>query len=105
MPGEWVRVASVSDVGKSEVIGVRVGDRDVALCRTRDGALHATDNVCTHEYARLSDGWLEDDELECPLHGGKFDVRDGKALCPPVEADIEVFEVKTEGRDIFVRVP
>ncbi len=105
MAGEWVRVASVSDVAKSEVIGVRVGDRDVALCRTQDGTLHATDNVCTHEYARLSDGWLEDDELECPLHAGKFDVRTGKALCPPVEADIEVFEVKTEGRDIFVRAP
>jgi nitrite reductase/ring-hydroxylating ferredoxin subunit len=103
-PG-WVRVAAVSEVPKGQVIAVKVGDRDVALYHLEDGEFCATDNVCTHEFARLSDGFLEENEIECPLHAGKFDVRTGQALCPPVETDLEVFEVQVSGEDVLIKLP
>jgi nitrite reductase/ring-hydroxylating ferredoxin subunit len=105
MAEDWVRVAGTADVPENSVIGVRVGDRDIALYHLPGGEFRATDNVCTHEYAQLSDGWLEDGEIECPLHAARFDVRTGKALCAPAEVDLPVFEVRVEGNDILVKLP
>jgi nitrite reductase/ring-hydroxylating ferredoxin subunit len=102
---EWVRVASASEVATGQVIAVKLGDRDVALYHLDSGEFCATDNVCTHEFARLSNGFLEDNEIECPLHAGRFDVRTGAALCPPVDTDLEVFEVKLSGDDVLIKQP
>src|SRR6476620_1578563 len=92
----WVRVAAVADVAEGAVKGVRVGQREIALYHLPGGEYRATDNICSHEYAQLSDGWLEDGCIECPLHAARFDIRTGKALCAPAETDIKVFEVKVE---------
>ena len=100
----WVRVAKASDIPKGSVLGVQVGDRDIAVYHLQDGTFSATDNVCTHEYARLSEGWLDGEEIECPLHAGRFDVRTGEALCEPVVKDLEVYEVKQEGDDLFIEI-
>ncbi len=100
----WVRVASTADVAEGQAIGVRVGDREIALYHLPSGEFCATDNVCTHEYAQLSDGWLENGQIECALHAGRFDVRTGRALCAPVEKDLPIFEVKVEGNDLLVKL-
>ncbi len=105
MAETWVRVAATADVPENGVIGVRVGEREIALYHLPDGEFRATDNVCTHEYAQLSDGWLEDGEIECPLHAARFDVRTGKAMCAPAEVDLPVFEVRVEGGDVLVKLP
>ena len=101
----WVRVAGKADVAEGQVIGVRVGDKDVALYHLPGGDYRATDNICTHEYAQLSDGWLEDGCIECPLHAARFDVRTGKALCAPADVDLPVYELKVEGDDLLVKLP
>lgn len=101
----WVRVAGANDIGAGHMKAVRVGDRDICVYRLDDGAFHATDNICTHEYAQLSDGWLEGHEIECPLHAGKFDVRTGKGLCSPIINDLETFEVKVAGSDLILKLP
>ena len=103
--GEWAKVASVADVAEGQVRAVRLGDREIALYHLPGGEFRATDNICTHEYAQLSDGWLEEGCIECPLHAARFDIRTGKALCAPAETDLQVFEVKVEGGDLLLRVP
>jgi nitrite reductase/ring-hydroxylating ferredoxin subunit len=102
---EWVRVAAAADVAEGNVLGLRVGERDIAIYHLPGGEYRASDNICTHEYALLSDGWLEDGCIECPLHAGRFDVRSGKAMCAPVDRDLEMFEVKVEGADLLVKLP
>ena len=103
--GAWVRVASRSELAEGQVLGVRVGEKEIALYHLPDGEFRATDNVCTHEFALLSEGWLENGCIECPLHAAQFDVRTGKALCAPAEEDLAVFEVKAEGEDLLVKMP
>ncbi|MBN8897784.1 MAG: ferredoxin [Rhodospirillales bacterium 69-11] len=103
--GAWVRVASKDEVAEGAVLGVRVGEREIALYHLPGGEFHATDNVCTHEYALLSEGWLENGCIECPLHAAQFDVRTGKAMCAPADVDLQVFELKVEGEDLMVRLP
>ena len=58
-----------------------------------DGEIFATDNICTHAYAKLSDGWIERGEIECPLHAGRFDIRTGKATAPPCADDLKTYPV------------
>lgn len=102
---EWVRVAAAADVAEGNVLGVRVGEREIALYHLPGGEYRASDNICTHEYALLSDGWLEDGCIECPLHAGRFDIRTGKAMCAPVDRNLEIFEVKVEGDALLVKLP
>ena len=104
MTETWARVAAKDDMPENSVIGVRVGGQDIALYHLAGDEYRATGNICTHEYAQLSEGWLEGGEIECCLHAARFDVRTGKALSPPADRDLPVFDVKVEGDDLLVRL-
>ena len=99
----WVKAANRGDLAEGEVLGVAVAGHDIALYEL-DGAVYATDDICTHAYAKLSDGWLDKGEIECPLHAGRFDVRTGKALCPPVTDDVKTYPVRIQGDEIQVKL-
>jgi naphthalene 1,2-dioxygenase system ferredoxin subunit len=97
----WVRAAALADLPADEVLGVLVAGRELALSQVA-GEVFATDNRCTHGDALLSDGFLMDYCLECPLHQGQFDVRTGQPLCAPVTDPIRTYPVKVEGADVLV---
>ena len=99
----WVKAASRGDLGAGDILGVIVAGKEIALYDL-DGTLYATDDVCTHAYAKLSDGWLDKGEIECPLHAGRFDVRSGRALCPPVTDDIKTYPVRLVGDEIQIKL-
>lgn len=99
----WVDVLAQDDVLEDDVVGVEASGRDLAIYSV-EGEVYATDNLCTHGNARLCDGFLEDHEIECPLHQGRFDVRTGKALCEPLTQDIRVYPVKIENGRVWVDV-
>jgi naphthalene 1,2-dioxygenase system ferredoxin subunit len=99
----WVTVASRAAIGEGEFIGVNADGREIAVFDV-DGELFATDNICTHAHAFLSDGWLDGDVIECPLHAGRFEVKTGKALGPPVECDLRTYPVRVVGDEIQVRL-
>ena len=82
---------------------VKIGEHNVAIYNV-DGAYYATDDICTHEYASLCEGFIDGDIVECPLHAGQFYIPTGKAMSPPVTEDLRTFKVKVEGDDIFVEV-
>lgn len=99
---KWVKVASASEIEQGEMVAYDVEGEEIAVYHLEDGSFHATHNICTHEYACLSDGWLEEGIVECPLHAGCFDVRTGKGLGPPIEEDLRVYTVRVDGDDILV---
>lgn len=99
----WVRVASRRDIAEGEVLGVEVVDHSIALYDV-DGRIFATDNICTHAYARLSDGWLDAEVIECPLHAARFDVRTGKVLDPPATEDLKTYPVRILGEEIEIKL-
>ncbi len=68
----WVKAAERSALGEGDVIGVIVNGQELALYDI-EGQVFATDDICTHAYAKLSDGWFDNGEIECPLHAGRFD--------------------------------
>jgi len=89
----WVRAAARADLAEGEVLGVKVAGHSIALYDV-DGRIFATDNICTHAYARLSDGWLDGGLIECPLHAARFDVQTGKVLDPPATEDLKTYPVR-----------
>jgi len=104
LTGDWVRVAGVEDVKAGSIIQVEVDGEPVALANTGEEFLATTD-ICSHDYVLLHDGWLEDDEIECPQHGSRFNMRTGKVLNPPATQPIAPYETRVEGHDVYVRGP
>ena len=98
---QWIDATAVDDVPEDDVIGVFVGDRDIALYNA-GGEIFATDNICTHGHARLCEGFLEGHEIECPLHQGKFDIRTGAPTCAPVTEAIRSYPIRIEGGRVFL---
>lgn len=103
-PGEWIAVLDTDELEVGEMAGFEIGERQIAVYRVA-GGFFATANICTHAFAVLTDGWLEGDTVECPLHGGCFNVCTGKALGNPVEVDLETFKTRVSGTRVEVYVP
>ena len=99
----WVDAMSTDELPTDDVTGVLVDGRDIAIYTVGD-AVYATDNICTHGHARLCDGFLDGHEIECPLHQGKFDVRDGRPMCEPVSEALRSYPVKVDGSRVYLQL-
>jgi nitrite reductase/ring-hydroxylating ferredoxin subunit len=73
------------------------GDRPAALYRNDDGEFYATADTCTHEEWSLGeDSDLDGNEVTCPLHMARFDIRTGQALCLPALTPLDSFTVEVD---------
>jgi naphthalene 1,2-dioxygenase system ferredoxin subunit len=99
----WIDALAADELPADDVVGIAVAGRDIALYTVGD-EIYATDNICTHGHARLCEGFLDGHEIECPLHQGKFDVRDGRPTCEPAVEAVRSYPVKIEGQRVFVLI-
>ncbi|MDD3446611.1 MAG: non-heme iron oxygenase ferredoxin subunit [Zavarzinia sp.] len=97
----WHRAAALEDLENRHVVGIEIGETPVAIYRLKDGYF-ATHNICTHQHALMSDGYVEDGCVECPLHQAIFDIRSGEALEGPAREALKTYPVKIENGAIFV---
>ena len=102
MSDNWILAAELADLPEDDVIGIDVNGHDIALYRTEDGVF-ASANLCSHGNARLSDGFLEDGEIECPLHQGRFCIKTGTAMCSPLTEGIATYPVQIEGEQVYLK--
>jgi nitrite reductase/ring-hydroxylating ferredoxin subunit len=99
----WIDVGAVSDLEDSEILAASADGVPLALCR-QDGTVFALYDLCSHGAARLSDGFLEDGCIECPLHQGLVDIRTGAPRSAPITEAVRTFPVRLKGDRIEVRV-
>ena len=99
----FVKAAVIGDIPPGRVKTVEIGDEDVALCNV-DGQIYAIADVCTHDDGPLGEGYLLGEEIECPRHGARFNVKSGEVKSLPAIIPIPTFDVKVEGDDILVDV-
>jgi nitrite reductase/ring-hydroxylating ferredoxin subunit len=97
----WVAVCRLDELSGEGMYPFEVGAKRLAVYVVGD-RIHATDNVCSHAFALLTDGWLEDGLVECPLHGAQFDVTTGAVVRGPADCPVATFETRL--RDGFVEV-
>jgi len=80
---------------------VTIGGRDILLARV-NGEFYAVSNECTHIAMPLDQGTLAGYAVQCPLHGSRFDLRTGAALCEPAEGPLVVYQVRIVGDEILI---
>ncbi len=96
-------VVAQSELADGEMHACQVNGVDVLLCRV-DGEYYAVADRCSHATQKLSVGRLRGHEVTCPLHGARFDVRDGRCLAAPASRPIKTFPVTLEGGKVNVTV-
>jgi nitrite reductase/ring-hydroxylating ferredoxin subunit len=79
---------------------VTVDGKEIAIYRIGDQYV-ALEDVCPHAYALLSEGLVEDDTVECPLHGALFQISTGKCLSQMLR-DLTKYPLKIENNDILI---
>ena len=100
---EFVTVAKNGDVPVGEARVFSLNGKHIALCNV-DGTFYAIDDVCTHDGGPLGEGYLEGDQIECPRHGARFDVKTGKALTLPAVMPVQSYPVQVEGGEVKVGI-
>ncbi len=101
---DWVRVAHVDECrGDGCLQKVLSDERSIVLARW-GGEIFALEDCCSHEDYPLSEGEVEDGDVECILHGARFDLRTGKAVRLPAIRPVRTFAVEIRGEEVFVEV-
>ncbi len=102
--GTFQPVLALADVSRGRMHSCRIGERELVVCHTRDGVF-AVDNVCTHAFARMSEGYLKGTRLTCPLHGASFDVRTGAVLGGPATIPLASYPTRIVDGTVEVALP
>lgn len=93
---ELLRLCKTNEVVDEEPFAVDVeGLPPLAVYRVDDGYF-VTDNLCTHGNAKLSDGYQNGNFIECPFHGGAFDIKSGKPVAFPCQVPLATYKVHVQ---------
>ncbi|MGI8476737.1 MAG: non-heme iron oxygenase ferredoxin subunit [Thermomicrobiales bacterium] len=105
MTETYYAVGKTADLGPGELRYVEVGPKEEPVCLINMGGEYfALDDCCTHQDASLSDGEIQGDEIECPLHGGSFEIRTGQPTSFPVVVAAKTYKVRVEGDEIQIAI-
>ncbi|MFI5534039.1 bifunctional 3-phenylpropionate/cinnamic acid dioxygenase ferredoxin subunit [Kitasatospora sp. NPDC051853] len=100
-----VRVCADTELADGQAVTVPAGATgwsDTIAVFRENGALFALDDTCPHEQASLAEGWLEDGEIECPLHQSRFSLRTGEATCLPATSPARTHRVEVRDGAIWL---
>lgn len=100
----WTPLCPVSEVPEDDVLSVTLDSQPLAVCIVR-GKIHVIADRCTHADVPLSQGFFDGCEIECPVHGSRFDVTTGKCLSPPARHDVAVFATEVRGGHLYIKFP
>ena len=100
---QYVRACRLDEVPEVGAKRVLLGTVPVAVVRS-DGEVYAIYDVCSHEDVPLSEGEVDDGEIECWLHGSRFDLHTGRPTGLPATKPVPVYPVKIDGDDVLVAV-
>ena len=103
MSETFLRACAVADLTDDQPKRFIVGGGPVAVVRT-EGEVFAIHDVCSHANVALSEGEVDDQTIECWLHGSRFDLVTGAPTGLPATKPVPVYPVKIDGDDVLVAV-
>ena len=99
-----IELCLMADVEKGGALRVEVEGLVLAVFNV-DGEFFVTDDACTHGPGALSEGYLENDVIECNFHGGQFNVRTGAVVGPPCMTPVKTYPVIIEQGKVCIAAP
>lgn len=99
----WIKTIETARLADEGVACAEAAGRRIAFYEV-EGEFFATDDLCTHGRAFLSDGYLDGHMIECPLHQGLFDVRTGAPCGAPCTEAVRTYPVRVEDGVLHVMV-
>jgi len=102
---EWIRVCDTKSIKDGDMLDFDHGDKKILLAKS-SGQIFATDRICTHAYADLSTGILNQEEntVTCPLHLSSFKLDSGAPQNLPAEEPLGVYKVKIQENGIYIQM-
>lgn len=97
-----IKICQLSDIPKGKAIRVKIGDEAIAIVHTPNGEVKAINDKCSHGEISLSEGFVDDETIECWAHGAKFSLETGKPLSLPAYESVAVYETFIEAGDIYL---
>jgi 3-phenylpropionate/trans-cinnamate dioxygenase ferredoxin subunit len=97
------RACALAEIPAGEALAATVDGVELAVVRNGDD-VYAIYDECSHAAIPLSEGEVEGCEIECWLHGSRFDLRTGKPSGPPATDPVPTYPVRVEGDDVLVDV-
>jgi 3-phenylpropionate/trans-cinnamate dioxygenase ferredoxin subunit len=95
-------VCGVDDLAVNEAQRFVVDGVPIAVVKDAAGDIFAIGDTCTHGDISLSEGFVEDDTLECWAHGSKFSLLTGKPLTLPAYEPVPVYQVEITDGGVFI---
>ncbi len=100
---EFVTVATTDEIQPGDRVVFEIGRHWIAVFNV-DGKYYAIEDLCTHDYGTLSDGFLDGYEIVCYRHGARFDIRSGEVTMPPAIRPVPFYPVRVEGNEIQIEL-
>lgn len=100
---DWLFVCESEKIEIEDIIRFDHKDKTYCIYYIEDG-WYATDGMCTHEAVHLEEGLVMDDEIECPMHQGIFNIKSGKAISPPACEDLKTYPVKVIDKKVYIQI-
>jgi len=98
-----IKLCSADEVAVGAAVKVETGDLIVAVFNI-DGQFYVTDDACTHGPGSLSEGYIEDDVVECNFHNGQFNIRTGEVVSPPCMVPVKTYPTVVEDGAVYIEV-
>ena len=96
------RICSLDELKPGKALRVKINDHAIAIIRTPNGEVKALDDKCSHGEISLSEGFVDNDTIECWAHGAKFDLNTRKPLSLPAYEPVATYEILIDNNDIYV---
>jgi 3-phenylpropionate/trans-cinnamate dioxygenase ferredoxin subunit len=96
------RVCGVEDLAVNEAQRFVVDGVPIAVVKDAGGEIFAIGDTCTHGDISLSEGFVEDDTLECWAHGSKFSLVTGKPLTLPAYEPVPVYRIEITDGGVYI---
>ena len=99
-----IRLCETTAVPSGMVRRVTVPGMPPLAVYNLDNEFFVTDDTCTHGQASLSEGVVDGNLIECPLHAGCFSIRTGEPLAFPAAVPIRTYPARVIGDEIFAEL-
>ncbi|WP_075182392.1 non-heme iron oxygenase ferredoxin subunit [Pantoea sp. 1.19] len=97
----WSKVCDISQVKEDVPYAATVEGKKIGIYRLQE-EYYALEDICPHAYALLSQGFVEDGKVECPLHEAIFDLRSGRCLHGPGGRDLTRYPLRIRDNQIEI---